>query len=96
MTFVSRSASASLVVLACLSATPAAAARRPDARSSSASISDFSIEVVPTRIGCPRFRQSAIRSAISSNFSAAVRKIASSSSTRLTSTLVGIVTTLSP
>ena len=54
----------------------------PRLRRSSASTSDFSIEVVPTSTGWPRCWQSMMTLAISSNFSAAVRNTASSSSLR--------------
>ena len=46
---------------------------QPRLRSSSARSSDFSIEVVPTRIGWPRFLQSSMRVRIALYFSSAVR-----------------------
>ena len=58
--------------------------------------SDTSTEMVPTSTGWPISLRSSMSSATASNFSSAVLKMRSFSSTRTTATLVGIGTTSRP
>ena len=67
----------------------------PRRLSSSESFSDFSIETVPTRIGCPFSCSSMISSTTAFHFSFSVRKMRSWLSMRTMAWLVGMTMTSS-